>query len=172
MGKRLRIRAQTPPLPVQHGPQWVDSPAASICAPMRQFPACCLRGGHVLDTLGIHAFSRFAFVLFKNHCSSTMRHCNTCRSYSPAQAEFCVTCGSSFGSRLCPKGHKNPISASYCSTCGSSKLSRPHAHRTPDAFTKLLLGSLVLAAVVLIGILVAAMSTSFNRIYLGLLSFF
>jgi ribosomal protein L40E len=85
-----------------------------------------------------------------------MRRCNTCRQISPHDARFCGSCGASFGVRLCPKFHENPIEAQYCRTCGSRDLSRHHhipqsarLQRTIVLSGCVVLGVLVLTAILL-----------------------
>jgi ribosomal protein L40E len=55
-----------------------------------------------------------------------MKRCNDCGTISADPIPFCPTCGSSFGTKLCPRLHPNPLTATYCRTCGSPQLSRPH----------------------------------------------
>lgn len=55
-----------------------------------------------------------------------MRLCLTCYHLTPAGGLFCLSCGRSFGCRLCDKKkHANPYNARRCITCASDRLSQP-----------------------------------------------
>ena len=76
---------------------------------------------------------------------------------------FCTTCGSSFGVKLCPKLHPNPLAAQYCSTCGSRQLSRPHRARKPTrAFRILITVSLIALAIIPLSIGIAVGLATFG----------
>lgn len=81
-----------------------------------------------------------------------MKLCNDCKLESPDDAPFCITCGSSFGLKLCPHLHPNPRMARYCRTCGSRDLSQPHPIRPPTMGKKLFV-VLLMAAVTLLATL-------------------
>ena len=55
-----------------------------------------------------------------------MKRCNDCNRLSPDGALFCGTCRATFGVKLCPMRHLNPIDVTFCLQCGSEELSRPH----------------------------------------------
>src|SRR5712692_6709360 len=55
-----------------------------------------------------------------------MKRCNDCNQLSPDGALFCGRCRATFGVKLCPKRHLNPIDVTYCLQCGSEELTRPH----------------------------------------------
>lgn len=52
-----------------------------------------------------------------------MIFCRSCKRVSPHKSRFCGHCAKSFGGRLCPKGHKNPVFANCCTECASTELS-------------------------------------------------
>ncbi len=54
-----------------------------------------------------------------------MKYCRSCRRIWPSGALYCGTCHRTFGARLCPKGHRNPVGARSCTTCGNRKLTTP-----------------------------------------------
>jgi hypothetical protein len=54
-----------------------------------------------------------------------MVFCITCRYVSPSGSIFCSHCGRTFGARLCPSRHRNPIDAQHCVQCGKPKLTDP-----------------------------------------------
>ena len=54
--------------------------------------------------------------------------CSSCFHVWPSNAKYCGHCRKSFGSRLCPHGHKSPAVAKVCVECASGKLSTPTAY--------------------------------------------
>ncbi len=63
---------------------------------------------------------------------------------------FCGGCRSSFGVKLCPKLHINPVEMKYCLVCGSEELSKPHRRPRGNrlvVFFWLLVLTLVLIAI-------------------------
>jgi hypothetical protein len=55
-----------------------------------------------------------------------MKRCNDCGRLSPEGALFCGTCRATFGVKLCPMRHLNPVGVTFCVQCGSEELTRPH----------------------------------------------
>jgi len=55
---------------------------------------------------------------------------------------YCGGCRSTYGVKLCLRGHVNPTTVSFCLTCGSEDLSRPD--RYPRKLTKWLVLAWVL----------------------------
>jgi len=55
-----------------------------------------------------------------------MKRCNDCNRLSPDGSLFCGTCRATFGVKLCPQRHLNPVGVTYCLQCGSEELTRPH----------------------------------------------
>src|SRR5713226_4221950 len=79
-----------------------------------------------------------------------MKRCHDCGRLSPEGAVFCGTCRSSFGVKLCPKLHINPVEVKYCSVCGSEELSKPH--RRPRGNRLVVFFWLVVLTLVLVAI--------------------
>lgn len=52
-----------------------------------------------------------------------MIFCRSCKRLSPHRSRFCGNCAKSFGARLCPKGHRNPVTAKACIECANADLS-------------------------------------------------
>jgi hypothetical protein len=52
-----------------------------------------------------------------------MRYCPYCHRFSPGQPPICHFSGRTWYTRLCPRGHENPVDSRYCGTCGSTDLS-------------------------------------------------
>lgn len=91
-----------------------------------------------------------------------MKYCYHCSHFSPNDANFCVTCGSSFGYRFCQRLHRNPANASHCATCGSRELSQPHRKRPASLGLMLVLAALVLF-IVLFAIVISYEALSATR---------
>ena len=53
-----------------------------------------------------------------------MRFCPECRRINEGFPERCRFCGSTWGVRICRRGHLNPPDAAFCGECGSADLSR------------------------------------------------
>src|SRR5690242_8070628 len=60
-----------------------------------------------------------------------MRRCNYCFRYAVGQPLYCPTCGRSYESRICGRGHVNPRNTHFCPTCGSGDFSTP---APPESF--------------------------------------
>lgn len=52
-----------------------------------------------------------------------MRYCSSCRRISEGWPTRCRFCGLTWGTRLCKRGHPNPINAVFCGECGSAEMS-------------------------------------------------
>ena len=98
-----------------------------------------------------HGLPGYLFQL--NVQNRDMKRCNDCRTFAAEDSPYCRTCGSSFGLKLCPKGHANPPSAHFCGTCGSGDLSRPHRLK-PRHDMPLIVIALALAVLLALGIAV------------------
>jgi len=79
-----------------------------------------------------------------------MKRCHDCGRLSPEGALFCGACRSSFGVKLCPKLHINPVEVKYCFVCGSEELSKPH--RRPRGNRLVVFFWLVVLTLVLVAI--------------------
>jgi RNA polymerase subunit RPABC4/transcription elongation factor Spt4 len=54
-----------------------------------------------------------------------MKYCYQCGRVTTGEPLYCNSCGRSYNTKLCPRGHANPRSAEVCSQCGSRDLSTP-----------------------------------------------
>lgn len=54
-----------------------------------------------------------------------MKYCYGCGRLTPGNPLFCMSCGSSYDLKLCPRMHPNPRHAEVCSQCGSREFSTP-----------------------------------------------
>ena len=82
-----------------------------------------------------------------------MKICNDCRRYAPDNTLFCPACGASYGMKICPRSHPNPMSAIYCGRCGSPHLSRPHKMSSNRPFRYFLVTAFTATVVLLVIIL-------------------
>lgn len=58
-----------------------------------------------------------------------MKYCRSCRHLTAGRPMFCPSCGRSYDTRVCPKGHANNRAARACGACGARDLSQPHPGR-------------------------------------------
>jgi len=81
-----------------------------------------------------------------------MRYCRNCRKFTAGRPAYCQFCASSYGVKLCPRGHKNPRAANACSECGSKELSTPHGPQSGLSLLGTVVGLLILAMISAYGV--------------------
>lgn len=52
-----------------------------------------------------------------------MRYCPSCSRINEGWPERCRFCASTWGVRICKRGHPNPVDAIFCGECGSAEMS-------------------------------------------------